>query len=145
MSLQKVLEMKSGLDRNMVENGLESQKVHTSALDDCDCIKLDAEVEGLIDSDAHWPMEHNACGPMIASDEIEDAIQRWIGTLSDAGYYEEDAERAVFDALASLVENNIIPDCPDYDMPLPVKNSWIASFDREVAVKLVQLGIDLQD
>jgi hypothetical protein len=144
MSLRNIVDLKNQLERNAVENNLESQKVHTNALEDCDCVRIDKEIVDLVESDAHWPMEDNACGPMRSGDEIEDAIQRWIGHLNDVGYYEEDAERAVFDALAALVENNIIPDCPDYDMPLPVKKAWISTFDEKIQVKLVQLGIDLQ-
>jgi hypothetical protein len=144
MTLKEVSSLKDGLNKNNIEKNLEEAKVHTHALDGCDCIRMDEEVASLIDSDAHWPMEDNACGPLQESDVVEDAIQWWIGYLNDAGYYEEDSQRAVFDALAALVEHNIIPDCPDIDQPLPIKNSWVARFNERIQVKLVELGIDLQ-
>ena len=114
-----------------------------SAHEDCDCIKLDEQIEALVDSDEPWTLSDNVCGAMVAPDEVELSIRGWIKKLSDAGYYSEDAERAVYDAMAALIENNMIPDAPDYDVPLPTKNVWIERFNNAMPTRLIALGIDL--
>jgi hypothetical protein len=114
-----------------------------NAHEECDCIKLDEQIEALVDSDEPWTLSDNVCGAMVAPDEVELSIRSWIKKLSDAGYYTEDAERAVYDAMAALIENNMIPDAPDYDVPLPTKNVWIERFNNAMPTRLIALGIDL--
>lgn len=121
-------------------NEINAENAHD---EDCGCIKLDEEVEALIESDEPWALTDNACGPLRKADEIEISIQQWITKLSDLGYYSEDAERAVFDALAALVENNLLPDTPDYDVPFPEKSVWIERFNTAMPVRLIGMGIDL--
>lgn len=141
MSLKEISGLVDDLKKNKVGNEIMEHRVHD--MHSCDCVGLDKETQDLIESDAHWPMEDNTCGPIRSADEVEAAIQWWIGFLGDVGYYEEDAERAVFDALAALVESNIIPDCPEYDVPTPEKNVWIERFNTQIKVRLVSMGIEL--
>ena len=111
--------------------------------DECDCIHLDEQVENLIESDEPWKLEDNACGPLNPPDEIEEALRHWVSKLKEAGYYDEDAERAVFDAFEALIEGHYVPDTPDYDAPKPVKVVWIERFNQQIPVRLKALGIEL--
>lgn len=110
---------------------------------DCGCVHLDEEIQAAIDSDEPWALIDNACGPLRKPDEVEEAIQKWVTKLADLGYYDGDADRAVFDALAALIENNMLPDAPDYDEPLPVKNVWIERFNNAMPTRLIGMGIEL--
>jgi len=110
---------------------------------DCGCIHLDEEIEAAIESDEPWALTDNACGPLRQADEVEKAIQEWITKLSDLGYYDGDADRAVFDALAALIENNMLPDAPDYEEPLLVKKVWIERFNNAMPTRLIGMGIEL--
>lgn len=110
---------------------------------DCECIHLDGQIEQLIEHDAPWQLTDNACGPLNPPDEIEETLQLWITKLKNAGYYDEDAERAVFDAFEGLIEGNYISDTPDYDAPKPVKLVWIERFNTQVRMKLIAMGIEL--
>lgn len=123
-----------------IVNEVSAEDAH---IEDCGCVKLTEEVEALIDSDEPWALTDNVCGPTRNADEVEKSIQEWITKLSDLGYYNEDAERAVFDALAALVENNMLPDAPDYEASLPEKNQWIERFNNAMPTRLIAIGIEL--
>jgi hypothetical protein len=147
--MQSAVSLANQLRSNEIETSLQSlheeAPMHTHD-DECGCIELDEEVEKLIEEDdpTRWKLNDNACGPTRDPDEVETCIQDYITKLAAAGYVEEDAERAVFDALASLVESNILPDTPDYDAPLPQKNTWIERFQKVIEIKLKAMGLDLE-
>jgi hypothetical protein len=99
------------------------------------------EIERLIESDDGY--DDHACSELGAPDEIEIAIQEWIHKLIACGYYDEDANKAVFDGLADLVENNQLSDTPEVDDPLHIKQGWVQRFNDKIHAKLLSMGIDL--
>jgi hypothetical protein len=142
MSLNEIEKIREEINGMDTRNNLTEIRANF-AHDGCDCIHLDEQVENLIESDEPWNLEDNACGKLQVADEIEGLIREWVGKLSSAGYYPEDAERAIFDAFAGLIEENYISDTPDYDAPLPVKKMWMERFNTQLPVRLISMGIDL--
>lgn len=104
--------------------------------------EFDKQIEAIIESDDYSDTPAiAACGPLADADIVELAIQQWIGTLKAAGY-QEDADNAVFDALAFLIEKGVIPDCPDVDDPGDQKDKWVFLFHRAIHAKLVEFGLE---
>lgn len=77
-------------------------------------------------------------------DEIDGVIKRHIEALHEAGYSDDEAESLVFDALAWLIEKDIIPDTPDINAPENIKWAWIESFNNNLPTKLAEQGVGLE-
>lgn len=87
-----------------------------------------------------------ACGQcLLPPDSVEGAIRAWVSRLEGLGYYSDDAQLAVFDALAYLVEKEIIPDTPMMEASDDDKSSWIELFDKKIHARLVAVGIDFSE
>jgi hypothetical protein len=76
------------------------------------------------------------------SDEVDQAIQSHITALCEAGYEEVQAEDLVFEALAWLIEKEIIPDTPDINAPDYIKLAWIESFHSQLPTRLAEQGVE---
>ena len=136
MSYRDVCLLAENLSRMLAV--LQGDKMHEHT-HDC---ALDEEIDAIIESDElHEPAAASACGPLAEADEVEAAIQGWISKLRDAGYTEE-ADNAVFDALAALVEANTLPDTPPSDSPPAIKQKWVFHFEKAIRDKLVEMGLE---
>lgn len=87
-----------------------------------------------------------ACGQcLLPPDDVENAIRKCIIHLENCGYEPDDAQLAVFDALAYLVDKDIIPDAPLMEASDSEKSKWISQFDEKIYDRLKAVGIEFED
>ena len=87
-----------------------------------------------------------ACGQeLLPPDNVEHAIREWISKVENSGYDDESSQMAVYDALAFLVENDIIEDTPLVEDEEEIKTKWIDLFNKKIYARLVAVGIDFSE
>lgn len=105
-------------------------------------IPMTEEVQHLIETDD----VETACGQnLLPKDSVDQALVRWMDTLVKHNYVEEDAQEAVYDATASLINEGVLPDTPPTDAEETEKLDWINRFESKIYGKLVELGISFDD
>jgi hypothetical protein len=78
-------------------------------------------------------------------DAVDDAIGALMDMLVDADYTEESAEEAVFDAIATLVNDGSIQDTPEADATDAEKAMWISNSIPKVKTRLKALGLEFDE
>lgn len=78
-------------------------------------------------------------------DIVDDAIMDVIDMLVDSDYPEETAEEAVFDALATLVNDGSILDTPDAEATDDEKVSWTLTSVPKLKSRLKELGLEFDE
>jgi len=132
MKLDEVMKMKRELSEREVREQVRNEGP----------ITLDENLKSIIESDDHVEVE-TACGQeLLPKDIVDQAIHEWIQRLINSDYYEEDAEQAVFDAAAYLIENGHLPDTPPMEVSEQEKIHWIKRFDKKVYDKLLDMGLE---
>lgn len=79
------------------------------------------------------------------ADIIDDAIMDIMDMLVDNDYPEETAEEAVFDAIATLVNDGSISDTPEADASDDEKVSWKLSSIPKIKSRLKELGLQFDE
>jgi len=103
------------------------------------------ELLAWLDEDDKYGIE-TACGQcLLPPDSIENAIRLWVIRLENIGYEPDDSQAAVFDALAYLVETEVLPDTPMMEDANDAKDSWISQFNEKIYARLVAVGIDFSE
>lgn len=82
------------------------------------------------------------CGPPEETDMVDEAIEGVMKTLVDAGYSDEDAEEAVYDAISTLVDSGDIEDTPDMDHEEEHKALWVKTAIPLIHTQLKNMGLD---
>jgi hypothetical protein len=82
------------------------------------------------------------CLPDDRKDLVDEALDSVIGTLADAGYEDESAIEAVFDAMELLIEENIIEVTPDLDVADDIKKDWIDKTIPKIKERLKVMGLE---
>ena len=131
-------EFKSKIDNSLLN--LKTKQIHNNSCADVACIELDEEIEQLIEAESY----EDSCGPELEDDLIDSEIKDWVRVVCEQDYIEEDAELAVHDALADLIENYELDDTPDYDSSEEEKNLWLNNFRAKIKYKLEELGIEFR-
>lgn len=86
--------------------------------------------------------DDSECGPADQSDLIDEALEGVISTLTEAGYDDDSAESATFDALEFLIDDGILTDTPDMDDAVESKNKWVSNSVPKIVEKLKEMGLD---
>lgn len=86
--------------------------------------------------------EDDECGPVDGGDVIDDALEAMMKVLVDAGYDEDSAESATFDALEALMTDGHLEDMPDISDPAENKAQWVANAMPLVRSQLKEMGLD---
>jgi hypothetical protein len=79
------------------------------------------------------------------ADIIDDAIMDIMDMLVDNDYPEETAEEAVFDAIATLVNDGSISDTPEADASDDEKVSWKLTSIPKIKSRLKELGLQFDE
>lgn len=96
------------------------------------------DLEGL-DEEFDHPED---CDPDDQSDIVDKAIDGVISTLVNAGYEDDSAVEATFDAMEALLELGQIEDTPDLDVAEEQKNLWIKNSIPKIKEKLHDMGLE---
>lgn len=78
-------------------------------------------------------------------DAVDDALTGIMDMLVDADYTEESAEEAVFDAVATLVNDGSISDTPDASVGDAEKAEWILNSIPKIKARLKDLGLEFDE
>ena len=119
--------------RDLVEDDGEDLEVPAGA-------EVDDEDMGDDECDSH--ADDAECGPPEEVDMVDEAIEGVIGELEKAGYSEEDAEEAVYDAMSDLIDAEAIDDTPDMDQEAEVKALWVQTAVPKVKDRLKEMGLE---
>jgi hypothetical protein len=79
------------------------------------------------------------------ADIIDDAIMDIMDMLVDNDYPEETAEEAVFDAIATLVNDGSISDTPEADASDDEKVNWKLTSIPKIKSRLKELGLQFDE
>jgi hypothetical protein len=86
-----------------------------------------------------------SAGNAEEADIVDDAIMDIMDMLVDNDYPEETAEEAVFDAIATLVNDGSISDTPDADASDDEKVSWKLTSIPKIKSRLKELGLQFDE
>lgn len=102
-------------------------------------LEHDPEFDGKADHD------EDACGPPVMRDCVDDCLERMIEMLEGAGYDVPVADQAMNEAMALLIEGEMLPDTPDLDQPETAKIAWIANAEPLIRHKLREMGLEFPE
>jgi hypothetical protein len=75
-------------------------------------------------------------------DIVDNAIESLMDMLVSADYEEESAEEAVFDAIATLIDDQSITDTPEADASSEEKTMWVTNSVPKIKSRLKELGLE---
>lgn len=83
------------------------------------------------------------CGPPEETDMVDDMLEAIAKDLVRAGYSEEDAEDATFDAMSSMIEEGLLGDTPDIDEDEGAKGMYVSNAKPKIMARLREMGLDI--
>lgn len=78
-------------------------------------------------------------------DVVDDALGKLMDMLVASDYTEESAEEAVFDAIATLINDGSISDTPDAMADDAEKAEWILNSVPKIKSRLKELGLEFDE
>ena len=103
---------------------------------------LEPEGDELGDDGCDSHADDADCGPPEEYDMIDSAIEGVISELEAAGYSDEDAEEAVYDAMSDLIDASEIDDTPDMDQEAELKALWVQTAIPKIKNRLQEMGLE---
>jgi hypothetical protein len=82
------------------------------------------------------------CGPPEEVDMVDQMLDEVAATLIDAGYSDEDAEDATFDAVSDLIDEGAIEDTPDLHLDDGIKATYVTNAKPRIYAKLKEMGLE---
>jgi hypothetical protein len=133
--VSRVADSLAMFDENIREvNVMSGREIVEDEGEDLEVAGDDAELDGHEDD--------GECGPPEETDMVDEAIENLMTTLENAGYSEEDAEEAVYDAISALVDSGEIDDTPDMDNEEEHKALWVKNAVPLIRTKLQDMGLE---